>query len=263
LVWGVVRGLFGTTEGYFLVESAESLHFHLCLGETCLHLHVRLFEVHDMVGSSFQKRNLATLLVGDGQDIFESGISVTEFVSATLFRLDALPSSGLLPGVGKMFSEGDTHHWIFFVRDRAAAAATTRGAGRGGGRVVSYGASVGKAVTAAGGGGSCGRVGTSGVRTVWTCIGTRNIGGDGIIDMGRRGRWGRCRKLEVTMRRRAVIHGASEVALRRHHLKRSLILQHVRFRHGRGARTIYNLIRRLQRGRLVGWIHEAVAVIIA
>ena len=37
------------------------------------------------------------------------------------------------------------------------------------------------------------------------------------------------------MRRRGVIHGASEVTLRRHHLKRSLILQHVRLRHGRGA----------------------------
>ena len=37
------------------------------------------------------------------------------------------------------------------------------------------------------------------------------------------------------MRRRGVIHGASKVALRRHHLKRSLILQHVRLRHGRGA----------------------------
>ena len=104
------------------------------------------------------------------------------------------------------------------------------------------------------------------------------------------------------MRRRGVIHGACKVALRRHHLKRSLILQHVRLRHGRGAcgrkerwvinekleakernnaarmnggevggsrrreikltRTIYNLIRRLQRGRLVGWVHEAVVVII-
>lgn len=104
------------------------------------------------------------------------------------------------------------------------------------------------------------------------------------------------------MRRRCVIHGACKVALRRHHLKRSLILQHVRLRHGRGAcgrkerwvvnekleakerqnaarmngvevgggstegikltRTIYNLIRWLQRGRLVGWVHEAVVVII-
>ena len=102
------------------------------------------------------------------------------------------------------------------------------------------------------------------------------------------------------MRRRGVIHGASKVALRRHHLKRSLILQHVRLRHGRGAcrtkesrvvneklearernnaarmngggggarrreikltRTIYNLIRRLQRGRLVGWVREAIVVI--
>lgn len=37
------------------------------------------------------------------------------------------------------------------------------------------------------------------------------------------------------MRRRGVIHGACKMALRGHHLKRSLILQHVRLRHGRGA----------------------------
>jgi hypothetical protein len=37
------------------------------------------------------------------------------------------------------------------------------------------------------------------------------------------------------MRRRGVIHGACKMALRRHHLKRSLILQHVRLRHGRRA----------------------------
>ena len=185
--------------------------------------------------TSFQKGNLATLLVGDGQDIFQPGISVAKFVSTTLFRLDTLPSGGFLPGVGKMFSEGDTHHWIFFVRDRATAAATTRGTGGGGGGVVSYRASVCKAVTATGWGRLRRGVGTTGMGAVGTCIGTRNIGREGIIDMGRRGRWGRCRKLEVAMRRRGVIHGASKVALRRHHLKRSLILQHVRLRHGRGA----------------------------
>lgn len=37
------------------------------------------------------------------------------------------------------------------------------------------------------------------------------------------------------MRRRGVIHGACVMALRRHHLKRSLILQHVRLRHGGGT----------------------------
>ena len=51
LVQRVVRGRLGTTEGYFFVESAESLHFCLRLGETCLHLHVRLLELHDMIGS--------------------------------------------------------------------------------------------------------------------------------------------------------------------------------------------------------------------
>jgi len=47
----VVRGRLGAAEGDFLVESAESLHFHLCLGETLLHLLIRLLEVHDMIGS--------------------------------------------------------------------------------------------------------------------------------------------------------------------------------------------------------------------
>jgi len=100
------------------------------------------------VQTSFQKGNLATLLVGDGQDIFQSGISVAKFVSAALFCLDTLPSGGFLPGVGKVFSEGDAHHWIFFVGDGTTAATTTRAAGGGGGRVISYRASVGKAVTA-------------------------------------------------------------------------------------------------------------------
>jgi len=149
LVQSVVPGRFGTAEGYFLVESAEPLHFHLCLSETCLHLLSRLLEVHDVISSSFQERNLAALLVGDWQDVLQPGISVAEFVSTTLFRLDTLPSGGFLPGVGKMFSEGDTHHWIFFVRDRATAATTTRGASGGRSRIISYRASVGKAVTAA------------------------------------------------------------------------------------------------------------------
>jgi len=146
----------GTPKGDFLVKSPESLNFHLSLGETSLHVLVRFLEVHDVVSSSFQEGNFAALLVGDGQDIFQPSISVAKFISAALFRLDALPSSSFLPGVGKMFSEGDTHHWIFFVRDRTTATATTRGTGGGGSRVVSYGASVRKAVTATRGGGSCG-----------------------------------------------------------------------------------------------------------
>jgi hypothetical protein len=172
----VVPRCLGSAKGYFLVECAESLNFHLSLGETCLHLLIRLLQVHDVVGSyriggqnhchsaisqaqtSFQKGDLAALLVGDGQDIFQPSISVAKFVSAALFRFDALPSGGLLPGVGKVFCEGDAYHLIFFVRDGATAIATTRGTSGGGGRVVSYRASVGKAVTAARGGGSCGRV---------------------------------------------------------------------------------------------------------
>ena len=50
LVQGVVRGQLGT-KGDFLVESAESLDFHLDLGETCLHLVIRLLEMHDVVSS--------------------------------------------------------------------------------------------------------------------------------------------------------------------------------------------------------------------
>jgi len=103
-----------------------------------------------MVGGSFQKGDLAALLVRDGQDVFQSGLSVAKFIAAALFRLDTLPSGSLFPGVGKVFSEGDAHHWIFFVGDGATATATTRGTGGRGSRVISHRASVGKAVTAAG-----------------------------------------------------------------------------------------------------------------
>src|ERR1700742_4870824 len=51
LIQRVVRGRLGPAEGYFLVESAESLHFHLCLGETLLHLLIRLLKRNDMIGS--------------------------------------------------------------------------------------------------------------------------------------------------------------------------------------------------------------------
>lgn len=58
VVWGsrewslvhiVVPWQLARTERDFLVESAESLDFHLSLGETCLHLLIRLLEVHDVV----------------------------------------------------------------------------------------------------------------------------------------------------------------------------------------------------------------------
>ena len=118
-----------------------------------------------------------------------------------------------------MFSEGDAHHLIFFaVRDGATATMTARGTGGRGGRIISYRLSVCEAVSAAGGGISCGGVRALGERMVWTCIGTRNIG---IIDMGRRGWRGRCRELDVTMRWQVIIHGAYKSALWRHNLKMS------------------------------------------
>ena len=38
--------------------------------------------------------------------------------------------------------------------------------------------------------------------------------------------------------------------------------ERARLREIKLTRTIYNLIRRLQRGRLVGWVHEAVVIMI-
>ena len=47
----MIPGWLGATEGDFLVKSAESLYLHLRLGETLLHLQIRLLEVHDVVSS--------------------------------------------------------------------------------------------------------------------------------------------------------------------------------------------------------------------
>lgn len=61
LVHIVVSRQLGTVEGYFLVESAESLNFYLSLSETCLHLLIRLLKVHDVVSSyRVEVRTLAT-----------------------------------------------------------------------------------------------------------------------------------------------------------------------------------------------------------
>ena len=62
VVWGsgkcsfqaVVPRQLGTAKRYFLVESTESLNFRLSLSKASLHLHIRLFKVHDM-GSSYEE----------------------------------------------------------------------------------------------------------------------------------------------------------------------------------------------------------------
>ena len=49
-----------------------------------------------MGGSAVEKRNLAGLLVGDGERVLEAAITLPEFVTPTLFRLDTL-TADLLP----------------------------------------------------------------------------------------------------------------------------------------------------------------------
>jgi hypothetical protein len=53
-------------------------------------------EVLDVGGSAIKKRNLAGLLVGDGKRVLEAAVTLPEFITPTLLRLDAL-TTDLLP----------------------------------------------------------------------------------------------------------------------------------------------------------------------
>lgn len=95
---GVVRA-----ERDLLVDAAQSLHLVLESSDAGLQLFVRLFQGHNVIGRSFQQRDLAALLVRNREDILQFRVAVSEFVSSTLLGLYPLPSSSLLAGVSKVF----------------------------------------------------------------------------------------------------------------------------------------------------------------
>ena len=57
-----------------------------------------------------EKRDFAALLVGQGQDILESGIALPQLVLPPLLSPDVLLSDGLFPAVGKHLGQVSTQH---------------------------------------------------------------------------------------------------------------------------------------------------------
>jgi len=68
-----------------------------------------------MMSGSFKKRHLAALLVGDGQDVLELCVAISELVATTLFGFYSLSASGFFTGVGEILCIVDAHD-VFVVR---------------------------------------------------------------------------------------------------------------------------------------------------
>lgn len=92
--------------------------------------------------TSLKEGDLTALLVGNGEDILELCIAITELISAALLGLNALPAGGFLASVSKVFDcsvRGKAH---FVVRVTRTAPASGRGTGRGRGGVVAEGGTI-------------------------------------------------------------------------------------------------------------------------
>ena len=67
-----------------------------------------------MSGSAVEKRNLAGLLVGHGKGVFETAITLSEFVAPSLLRLDTL-TADLLPAPRRTGFVGWGSDWLEIV----------------------------------------------------------------------------------------------------------------------------------------------------
>jgi len=74
-----------------------------------LQLLVQFLELHDVVGRSLQEGDFAALLIGHREDILQTGIAVSKFIAPSLFCLDALTASGLLPSICDTLGDVHTH----------------------------------------------------------------------------------------------------------------------------------------------------------
>jgi len=88
--------LFSSTEHEGLVNLSEALSFSFSLLKPHGELTLGHLEVLDVGGSAVEKRNLAGFLVGDRKRVLEAAITLSEFVTPTLLRLDTL-TADLLP----------------------------------------------------------------------------------------------------------------------------------------------------------------------
>ena len=67
----------------------------LCLLEPRLELLLGHLQVLDVGGGTVQERNLAGLLVRDGESVLEATVAVPELIASPLLRLDALATNFL------------------------------------------------------------------------------------------------------------------------------------------------------------------------
>jgi hypothetical protein len=114
--------------------------------------------------TAVEQRDLAALLVGDGEDVLELCVPVAQLVAAALLGLDALAARGLLAVLGEVLGVHQIHVFVVRVLGAAATAAGSGGGAAGGasggrGGVVADVAALDEAVCAGGGG----RVGAAAV----------------------------------------------------------------------------------------------------
>jgi hypothetical protein len=88
--------LFGSTEHEGLVNLSETLSFSFSLLKPHGELTLGHFKVLDVGGSAVEERHFAGFLIGDGERVLEATVTLSEFVTPSLFRLDAL-TTDLLP----------------------------------------------------------------------------------------------------------------------------------------------------------------------
>lgn len=88
--------LFGSTEHEGLVNLSETLSFSFSLLKPHGELTLGHFKVLDVGGSAVEERHFAGFLIGDGERVLEATVTLPEFVTPSLFRLDAL-TTDLLP----------------------------------------------------------------------------------------------------------------------------------------------------------------------
>jgi hypothetical protein len=60
--------------------------------------------------TAFEQRDLAALLVGEWENVFEARVAIAQLVASPLLRLDALPARGLLSAVRECLREDVPRH---------------------------------------------------------------------------------------------------------------------------------------------------------
>lgn len=85
----------GRTEHESLVDGAKTSDLVLGRLEPCLELLGGHLKELDVGGRPVEQRDLARLLIGDGEGLLEAAVAITELVPAPLLRLDPLAANGL------------------------------------------------------------------------------------------------------------------------------------------------------------------------